>query len=513
MSYYSAASCDDLRGRGDYTLFPYSFYPDNRIEPVGTLSPSTPPPSPQSGSSILLRRNSFDTDDGYDSPGSSLSCVTWAFRPVPPAHGYRTETLNEDPYGTTWLCGRRYPEIDTYICPVDLLEIDRHFRQSIATKNYLGKLIHGPVKDPKVILDIGTGAGYWAMEFADTFPNASVYGIDQVCMQSEWVPPNCSFICDDLAQSDWHQARFCQNADLVRVDKIFGDIPFLMSVLKSAYDCCAPGCVVEINDFALRLGNYNEQTPCHQFYRDLKEAYRRDNRVLDLANAYQQILEGIGYQQVTRVIREIPLGAPRDLKQEEVYQAWLAGLETISLRLFCKHLDKSPEQALLDIALARKSLQQGGIKGNLVIEIVYGVKPTMESPINVAVHGLLHTAAAAGQTLTVQELLSHGHDVNARNEYGQTPLHLAAKHGYQEVAMVLLDKNIDLNAVDHEGWTALHWAARENRLELVQVLLADGRIQPRIGRETPLTVAMNLGHLKIAIMIFNIELRLGLREN
>ncbi|KAL4755871.1 S-adenosyl-L-methionine-dependent methyltransferase [Aspergillus foveolatus] len=260
--------------------------------------------------------------------------------------------------------------------------------------DYLGKLIHGPARDPKVILDVGTGAGCWAMAIAYAFPGARVYGIDRVCMQPEWVPPNCVFIWEDVPQLDWHGY---QNADLVRVDKIFGDIPILTSILKGAYDSCAPGGVVEIHDIGVRLKDHNGMTPFHQYYRNLEEAYRRDYRVLDTTDAYQQRLKDNGYQQVKSVSRAIPLGGARNQEQEEVYQTWLAGLEAISLRLFCEHLDKSPEQVILDIASARRSLQEGGIEGDLIIEIVYGVKPIMELPRNVAVHGLLYTAAAAGQ--------------------------------------------------------------------------------------------------------------------
>lgn len=36
------------------------------------------------------------------------------------------------------------------------------------------KLYFAPLKDPKEILDIGTGTGIWAMEIGDHFPEATV---------------------------------------------------------------------------------------------------------------------------------------------------------------------------------------------------------------------------------------------------------------------------------------------------------------------------------------------------
>ncbi|KAL4817220.1 S-adenosyl-L-methionine-dependent methyltransferase [Aspergillus spinulosporus] len=334
MCHCTAATCDcpeRVPGSGDLILS--STDPsDEDFGPLDTLTPSTQPSSPWSNSSARNRRYSSGTGDGYESTRSSLS----------------TEPLDEEPYEVIWL------------------EIDRQFRQCQAIRQYLGKLIHGPARDPKVILDIGTGAGYWAIELADAFPGAGVYGIDIVCGQPEWVPPNCSFIRDDVAQPDWYEARFYQNADLVRVDKIFGDIPVLTSILKGAHHCCAPGGVVEIHDLVVQLEDYNETTPFHQFYRDLKEAYQQDNRVLDTVNAYQQSLEDNGFQQVRSVFRKIPLCAPRDPKQEEIYQAWLDSFEAISLRLFREHLGKCPWEVIPEIASARKSLQQG-IKGSLIM--------------------------------------------------------------------------------------------------------------------------------------------------
>lgn len=99
----------------------------------------------------------------------------------------------------------------------------------------------------------------------------------------------------------------------------------------------------------------------------MKEAYQRDNRAWHLADAYQQMLEDSGCRQLVCVVREIPLGAaPRGLKQEKVYQAWLDSFEASALRLFHTHLSKSYEQTMLDIDDARRSLRKE-IEGSLAM--------------------------------------------------------------------------------------------------------------------------------------------------
>jgi ubiquinone/menaquinone biosynthesis C-methylase UbiE len=40
------------------------------------------------------------------------------------------------------------------------------------------KLFDAPLKDPKAMLDVGTGTGIWAMDAADTFPDSEVVGFD-----------------------------------------------------------------------------------------------------------------------------------------------------------------------------------------------------------------------------------------------------------------------------------------------------------------------------------------------
>lgn len=55
-----------------------------------------------------------------------------------------------------------------------------------------GKLFKAPLDIDKVqrVLDIGTGTGAWAIDFADENPHAEVFGTDISPIQSPWLPPN-----------------------------------------------------------------------------------------------------------------------------------------------------------------------------------------------------------------------------------------------------------------------------------------------------------------------------------
>src|SRR5580692_8644625 len=52
------------------------------------------------------------------------------------------------------------------------------------------------------VLDIATGTGIWAIEFAAQYPSASVIGTDLSPIQPAFVPPNCRFEVDD-AEDPW----------------------------------------------------------------------------------------------------------------------------------------------------------------------------------------------------------------------------------------------------------------------------------------------------------------------
>jgi ankyrin repeat protein len=53
---------------------------------------------------------------------------------------------------------------------------------------------------------------------------------------------------------------------------------------------------------------------------------------------------------------------------------------------------------------------------------------------------LLHWAVQrGGRTEVVRLLLEHGADVNARDEYGNTPSQLGSRHGYPEIVELLFE--------------------------------------------------------------------------
>ncbi|KFY14446.1 hypothetical protein V491_06041, partial [Pseudogymnoascus sp. VKM F-3775] len=164
--------------------------------------------------------------------------------------------------------GRRYHgyKPGRYMLPNDEKEMDRedmkHHIFMLITK---GRLHLAPIRpDPKVILDIGTGTGIWAIDTADLYPNAKIIATDLSPIQPLWVPPNLSFEIDD-AEEDWLFDP--QSIDLVHARYLFHGIrdwPRLLQQAKRSSPPNFPSSKPILTPHrALRPGGYIELVEMH----------------------------------------------------------------------------------------------------------------------------------------------------------------------------------------------------------------------------------------------------------
>lgn len=115
----------------------------------------------------------------------------------------------------------------------------------------------------------------------------------------------------------------------------------------------------------------------------------------------------------------------------------------------------------------------------------------------------LHDAVEDRDIKKVRQLIASGHDVNAEDHFGRTPLHTAVEEGQFAIIKVLVENGADTNVKDtsfyQNGLTPLHRAVIKKRLDLVRFLAMNGaRINEYNGmKETPLHVAAEEGHYDI----------------
>ncbi|KAM0413651.1 hypothetical protein ACHAPD_006889 [Fusarium lateritium] len=126
---------------------------------------------------------------------------------------------------------------------------DEQQRESIdISHHYLLLLLDGKLSlahlnnDLEKVLDIGTGTGIWAIDFADQYPNAEVIGTDLSPIQPSWVPPNVKFDLED-ATRDWSWSE--NSFDFVHMRYLIGAISDWGVLFKEAFRCCKPGGSIE----------------------------------------------------------------------------------------------------------------------------------------------------------------------------------------------------------------------------------------------------------------------------
>jgi ankyrin repeat protein len=103
----------------------------------------------------------------------------------------------------------------------------------------------------------------------------------------------------------------------------------------------------------------------------------------------------------------------------------------------------------------------------------------------------IHEAAANGNIEAVKQHIAAGADVNAKNNWGWTPLYYAAWVGHKEVAELLIANGADVNKEDDDESTPLHYAALKGQKEIAELLIAKGADMNAVGDlgRTPLDLA------------------------
>lgn len=188
---------------------------------------------------------------------------------------------------------------------------------------------------PRRVLDVGTGTGIWAIDFADLHPSTQVIGNDISPIQPSWVPPNVKFEVDDVEET-WTQPD--GYFDYIHIRSLSGSISDWSNLLRNAWEKMAPGGWIEFQDYGCEGfkpdGTPLEDLPTEEmpdvgrWFSLMAAAAEAFGRPLRMARDMEEYLKAAGFVDI-RVEKKIwPLSPwPKDKSLKEIGRWALLGCE------------------------------------------------------------------------------------------------------------------------------------------------------------------------------------------
>ncbi|KAH6655834.1 S-adenosyl-L-methionine-dependent methyltransferase [Truncatella angustata] len=212
-----------------------------------------------------------------------------------------------------------------YLLPNDAAEQDRlDVQHKVCLLALDGWLALAPYsRTPKHVLDIATGTGIWALDYAERYPDAEVIGIDLSAIQPDRGFPNCSFQKDD-AEADW-VFREAGKPDPILFDYVHARLVMscfddTRNVMRHAFKNMQPGGWIEFQDIVVDTWAPNNlDSPFARWWDSMNQGAFTIGRDLNRPKSYKKWLEEVGFVDVRERKIITPCNPwPKDKKWKEI---------------------------------------------------------------------------------------------------------------------------------------------------------------------------------------------------
>ncbi|KAA8629113.1 hypothetical protein SMACR_09155 [Sordaria macrospora] len=248
-----------------------------------------------------------------------------------------------------------------------------------------GKLYTSPLneKEIKNAIDIGTGTGVWAIDFADDHPNCNVVGTDISPIQPTWLPPNACFEINDATKQWTYQENYF---DFIHLRWLTGVIQDWNALYKEAYRCAKPGAWIEHLDVDAQFycfdGTMPEKSAMAQWGPIWKEVGRKTGLEFNVvsSNTMEKGLKNAGFTNITSEDYYVPASSWSDdekMKQLGIYNsvAMTHDVEGFLVYFMSNYLGWTSKDITNYAATIRREFREAKIHSNGRWRIVRAQKP------------------------------------------------------------------------------------------------------------------------------------------
>jgi len=229
------------------------------------------------------------------------------------------------------------------------------------------------------VLDIATGTGIWAIDFANLFPSAEVIGTDLSPIQPEFTPPNCHFEVDD-AEDPW---LFTHKFDYIHGRALATCFKSHIPVINSAFEFTRPGGYFELQDCIVPfrcIDDSFEGTFLQKWANLIMEGTQKMGKDWTKVQNYKQYFEDAGFVDVEEKKYEWPLGTWAKGKRMKTLGLWyrediVSGLQGFTMAVLTRALGMTKEEVEVLLVKVREDIKSNKIHVYIPVRVVYGRKP------------------------------------------------------------------------------------------------------------------------------------------